>query len=785
MVGLGSSTNGHFTSFSNGLQASITQSATNGHGGKINAAPAVSTAPLTTTNLAQHTEPKASYVQPPATADERLMQAKNFLSDQDVNSINKFRDHHWEIECLLRTLSDEKIPCDSGLFRRVQDMLRVHQARMDRLENPIAEPVDSKRLVPYSTRLPTQDPAGIEAARNALRKEDHAPFTIDRKPDHDQFVRAFRSNDKFGQSLREVERGAYFQTLKDPSLASEYLKETTYEERAFKRGRRRAALQLALRTIASNEEQTFYDGPVHRVVSLPQAPTKRTEEPRMCQALSKSERPTEPDRFAWTKKNIQFQHDQKQLETWINGERAQIRASLREPSGASSALTHLPAEPVMFYKPTQKQCIVAHRRERRVARLVRVAFEMIARLSYDHISNAMEDTQAPSSPEARVIIWALKRGLIDSDANNTRDVSTATQIEGLQQYEKIGGQLLHNKSDDDFPKSPLDDAQLDRLGACSMQNLSEPDDDTRTLLQTLRIELLSLVSELETGHHKNYSEGDMIRGKEALKSFREDVATKSSALRAQERDLSLRELANPLNSIEISSRAGQARTLVTDQILAENNEDLRDHRLELSKIWSFSTTLSELSRAQNYFSMEKWPIRSQSVTTTLAATQTATAKRKASTALETTVESKRPRDEYTTRATDGKRKKTTDAEHASSPKRSAYAADYPSLDPTDPRPSRRLAPEEIGFHVVKEKSNEKVPRTGGSMPLEIKDFNVMKRGQILENAPDPREKRFKGEARFPFGETSTTWAAMNMQIEMETRHSKTPLPKRLLTEDRH
>jgi len=656
-------------------------------------------------------------------------------------------------------------------------MLRVHKAHMDRLDKPIPERVDSERLARYSTRLPTQDPAGMEATRCALRKEDHAPFTIDRKPDHAKFVQAFRTDDKGGQSLREVEHRAYFQTLKDPRLISEYLKDTTYEERAFKRGRRRAALQLALRAIGGNEEQTFKGDWMQRIVSLPQPPTVKAEEPRLCQGLPESERPLEPHRFAWTKWNIEFQQGQSQLVTWVNDERAQNRASLGNTDG------QVPTKPLTFYKPTQKQSIVAYRRERRIARLTQVAFGVLVRVSYDRLSKGIEDPQAPSSPEAQVLIGAMTQGLIDGDANTTRDVPTATQIGLLQQYAKAGGQLLQNGADGDPTRSPLNDTELIHLETCSVESLSQPEDDNRTLLRTLRVELLNLINAVQTGNPRDYSDEDTNLDKETLRTFREDVIGESSTRTAGERFLSTGELANPLNIVKVLV-AGEIRNLTTDRVLTENNEDVRDRSLEHRKIWSFSTTLPEISKIQNYFSMEKWPTSSRSVPSTQTTAQTTTGKRKATMALETEPAAKRLRDEYTPQATGGKRKATTDPEGAPTPKRSAHAADYRSRDPTDTRPSRRLAPEEFGFRVVRDNShgnNELRAGAGDLMPPEIMDFDVQKHGQILENAPDPREKRMKGEARFPFGETSTTSLAMNTQIGMELGRSKRLFLPRILT----
>ncbi|KAI9872827.1 MAG: hypothetical protein M1830_001147 [Pleopsidium flavum] len=718
--------------------------------------------PLTASNLAQLNPRKEKYVQPPATIDERLAQARNFLSDEDVNLCKEFTEFHQLVDDLLRALSEERQQCDVNLYNQVQDMMRVHQRRMNKLKYPLAEQVKPGLLRPYSSRLPSNDPTAMAQARLAFRKEDHAPFTIDRKPDHARFVRPFRTIDDTGRNLRKIESDAYYQTLLEPGLVNAYVEENSFEQRALKRGRRRAALQKALRAFADNREQHFKGGWMHRVVSLPQPPAATFNEPQMSQSALESERPAEPEAFEWTKKNLAFQQGQKQLEQWVNTERAQIQGNII----TSDDKNMFSPEPAVFYKPTQRRGVVKARQERRLFRLARMAFAILAQTSSYHVSRAT-GKEAPSAPEAQVMITALSEGLIDDTMEEIEDVPTANQIMVIQQYAKSGGQLLQRGSDGGGDEAALSDSELARLDACYEEGLAEPNEEIAGLLRRLGTEFFGLIEQANDVGWENNNPMTKDEDKQALVNFREDLARDTSTTTTARKFFSLRELAQPLNGTDASLDVGEAKNLLTDRILIEHNEDLCSRRLQHDKIWSFTSKLPTRSKAQNFFSLEKWsappPFAPETVTQEKEGTTGA------STARGTGLQQKRPRNEITAaQTTKGKRKATSDPESVPALKRSQNAVDYRSLDPTDETPSRRLAPEEIGFQVVKEKSHEPVPEVGSGMlmPAEIKEFNMKKHGQVLENAPDPVEKRLKGPPKFPFGETSTTSAALNTQIRL-------------------
>lgn len=661
-------------------------------------------------------------------------------------------------------------------------MLRVHQTRMDRLKYPVAETVNPNLLVPYSSRLPSKDPGAIAEARQVLRKEDHAPFTIDRQPDHDEFLRAFRTQDDAGKNLRSIEIQAYFKTLQTPSLVRRRVDESSFERRTLKRGRRRANIQTVLQVCAGNSEQCFEGGWMHRVVTLPKPPPLAVEEPRMFQAPVDGEREQEPDAFEWTKKNMAFQQDQLQIEEWVNTERV-------EAGGDTIALddkSTLRLEPFVFYKPTQKRGVVKARLEKRLIRLTRVTLAIIAQIASDDYSRSMQGEEPPSTFEALVMLQAIRDGIMQG---SIEDLSTASRVTIIHRYVEAGGQLLAAERDDGSGNAPLADAELAHLEACTAEALSMPSTETADLLTRLSIELFDLIETVQ-GKYSTGSDGtDSVQTgngssandqkRQALIDFREELADDTSTTTRPRKFISLQEMAQPLGGkggkvendelpdIEL------AKNLLTDRILTENHHDRPTRKLQHDKLWSFTYKLPQRSKAMNFFSMEKWlgppPFDPRK------AGRRTTDSSNASTSQQTNRQAKLLRNAVKAAAGTGtKRKATSDPNTTPAPKRSQHAVDYRSLAPDDTNPSRRLAPEEIGFSVIDEDSHEIVPKVGSGqlMPPEIRDFDIKRHGQVLENAPDPKEKRLKGPPRFPFAETSTTAAVMNQQIKLDLRDGK-------------
>lgn len=167
---------------------------------------------------------------PPATVDERLLQARNFLSDEDPDSQRDFAKRLEAIGNYLRKLANEEVPCDIKVYKEVQDMLRVHQSRMNQQNGQILPPFEERLLPRQSVRLALFDMDRAQL-RGAPLRDDHPPFTIKRPVDHDAFIEALRANTPRGQALRKIENDAYSQILNDPSLVREHMKKRTSRPR--------------------------------------------------------------------------------------------------------------------------------------------------------------------------------------------------------------------------------------------------------------------------------------------------------------------------------------------------------------------------------------------------------------------------------------------------------------------------------------------------------------------------------------------------------------------------
>ncbi|KAI9747284.1 MAG: hypothetical protein M1835_002154 [Candelina submexicana] len=314
------------------------------------------TAPLTTENVGRLNEEEAvkhgktfkPYVRPVATPNERLAQARIFLSDEDIYCDRDFAERWSAIDNFMRKLSDEKIEVDLKIYDEVKAMLWVHKQRMDKVDQPDPPSIEFEtQFPPFSLRLPSDHPAAKEEAEIVFRREDHPPFTVERKPDHLEFLHAFRGNNVIGKELRTLESKAYFATLKDPKLVNQKARVETFQTRATQRGSRRAAIQTALRTLARNTEQHYRGDWVNRVITLPQ-PVPEIPEPVMSMALPEDERPKSPDPFECTKKYQKYESEQRNVEILQeSGLKHQVRENYLKLLGIAQPLSSepLPSDP--------------------------------------------------------------------------------------------------------------------------------------------------------------------------------------------------------------------------------------------------------------------------------------------------------------------------------------------------------------------------------------------------------------------------------------------------------
>ncbi len=237
-------------------------------------------------------------------ADERLVLAAIFLSEEDSFTSAAFEERLTAIEELIvKEYAARNVPCDYELYTRVKNMVRLHKSRLEEEKNPPAKPTARPRF--YSRRLPSQARASVRMAQKETQRADHPPFTLSYDEHTAEFISEINGTTKRSEELMDIEYAGYAEALGKPESLVIPLDgaEDTFEGRAKKRGRKRAALQLAMHMMASNEEQHFRTDWNRRVVTLPQ-PVQPQRIDEMFTSLPSLE---------WTAKAAEIAREQKAL----------------------------------------------------------------------------------------------------------------------------------------------------------------------------------------------------------------------------------------------------------------------------------------------------------------------------------------------------------------------------------------------------------------------------------------------------------------------------------------
>lgn len=255
------------------------------------------------------------------TVNDRLRQAKNFLSDEDVNRHLKFASRHEKIDKFLQHLANEKVECDILLYNEVQAMVQVHRSRMNRQETPNNGRPNGDLGPLQSDRLSLVDTSQRGLLRGAPLRDDHPPFTLERPADQNLFLKALHgpslSNDPGvkdrGLELLTMERDGFSETINNPALVHEWVEEresqtrdARFNARATKRGRRRAAIRLALRSFATNCEQHHTGRWERSDLRVPSAPVSKIPERGIASAGKKDAQKSHETSFPWTLKYSHF-----------------------------------------------------------------------------------------------------------------------------------------------------------------------------------------------------------------------------------------------------------------------------------------------------------------------------------------------------------------------------------------------------------------------------------------------------------------------------------------------
>ncbi|MCJ1470925.1 hypothetical protein MMC07_009573 [Pseudocyphellaria aurata] len=255
---------------------------------------------------------------PGTTVNERLNQARIFLSDEDVNTSLSFEIHHKRIDNYLRKLAEEEVECDVNVYNEVQCMLRVHKTRIDKqkhLNLNFFEHVPAARL---SQRLSLGELDDRTAITGGPLQDDNPHFSTQRPPNLSLFLKNLHDDTTLGQKLRKLEGQGYQEVIKNPSVVNEVLevRESMNQHKMFdiqarKRGRRRAAIQIALQSFATNDEQHYQGSWQHNVLRLPfKQLGKRPEAVLTIGTGGENEEHHTPP-YRWTKRYLAFLKHQK------------------------------------------------------------------------------------------------------------------------------------------------------------------------------------------------------------------------------------------------------------------------------------------------------------------------------------------------------------------------------------------------------------------------------------------------------------------------------------------
>ena len=216
----------------------------------------------------------------------------------------------------------------------------------------------------------------------------------------------------------------------------------------------------------------------------------------------------------------------------------------------------------------------------------------------------------------------------------------------------------------------------------------------------------------------------------------------------QRTNTALQELAKPLNGNRGLPSPAEAANLLTNAMIRENCENRRSAYIDYTKLWSFAAA-QPIQARNRYFSMTRWPANQQN------SSEVARRKRRATDA---------PPNQRRF-----KRQKHASARQGPSKSIESHSTRLhleESSSVSDGEDSR-LQSSASSLHADRsESSRDQTPELGQGklMPPEMQEFDISRHGEVLENAPDPKEKYWPGGGEFAFGETGFLQGIMGGRV---------------------
>lgn len=424
----------------------------------------------------------------------------------------------------------------------------------------------------YSERLPIVDPNWKARIETSLGREKRSPYAILWEPGHDQFITTLRArydiNDE--EALPNVESHAYATTLRR-SRPVECLTETDLKARAIRRGRHRAMLQTALRTLATNKEQDYRGGWWPPVVDP--APQPPSNQQRTAPLPSNDLESSSQDPFFYTKRYLEFRNQQRLLERLV------IANGLSDD--ISEEWAH--AGQHVFAKPFTSVSII----KARMAKTAKFLSSVLLRFTGGESITRLT-ASPPDLPPEQVQHWKQRALLI-------RSIQAGARTYTGPKYP--GTTLL-----DPHELRTLQMMSQVYLSEVSRENIRQFGRKFGQLYQKLMQQFHSIGQSLEV------RSALVQRARRAIKTRRRAMVT--SFPDRTEQSLSVVELATPLHTGRGRLTHKTAARLVQSRIAEECHQSTRRATTDHRQLWSFSASIPAEIRRRQWFSLEKWPPQS-------------------------------------------------------------------------------------------------------------------------------------------------------------------------------
>lgn len=442
-------------------------------------------------------------------------------------------------------------------------------------------------------RLPPSDPEREIRLQGQLQNNDLFPFSLEERSDDEAFFAAFNDRGDEGAYLRRLDRDGFNEIMSCPSLASRkpHLPDETFEQRAKKRGRDSAALQLALRLFCGNHEQHYGSLADQRLVDFPPTLTSKFKEPKESKGR---------DAFQCTKRNARFRAEQFEYEKVEPNSRPtaseeQTKSGVQHPriinplawSGVREANKEI--EGILLQRLVWKILVMAARR-----------------INQGSYPQSLEEQFVQSQWGSIVACQTDELGHRSDIQDLVFEYITCLLGEEYQLGPNFTGRIY------DYSVSPSSIRMLNSLASAEQPSSIQSSLRERALCP-VAMRILYLFS--ETSDNKaNEKQGTAMEPNETMtppeervehfEEQRQFLRQITPRWKSEGRYLSLKDVVKPFRSGLSVSEATSDLNIMSAVLAVENTRDPKHYDLDYDQIWSFSRELPTYSKVRNFFSMK-------------------------------------------------------------------------------------------------------------------------------------------------------------------------------------